>query len=815
MVDSLLQVFDTSGFPPRWDCGTTWRQEPGWGWLHISADIAVWTAYTAIPLVLLYVVRSRRDIPFPRIFWLFGAFIFACGTTHLLDAASFWWPAYRLSALVRLVTAAASWSTVFALLPVARAALALRGPEQLEQEIQSRTRELQDLTVRLKREIEERQRVEHALREREERLQTIIECGQMGTWEWDLTSNALQMDERERELFGFEPHESATRADDAFSRVSPEDVSGVREKVKESIAGEITYQHEFRVVHPGGAVRWLAGRGDVIRDEHGRAIRMTGVNFDVTDRHAAEEDLRLRDRALESATNGIVIADALEPDCPIIYANHGFEELTGYPRDEVLGRNCRFLQGPETDPDTVAAIRRALAGQSECHVTIRNYRKDGRPFWNEVRITPIFDDHGQVTHYVGVQADADARMAFEQSLKDAEARASAANQAKSEFLANMSHEIRTPLTAVLGCADTLYPRLSVDEHRDMVQMIRNQGRLLLGILNDILDLSKIEAGKLEIHRDTCSIVSILEDVRSLLEPQASDRNLALTTEYRTDMPEVMRTDPLRVRQVLVNLVGNAIKFTEEGSVEIIAGCDVRDPEPHLTIEVRDTGVGIPPDRLEAIFEAFTQEHRELSRKLGGTGLGLTISQKLVEMLDGRIDVTSEVGTGTVFRVTLPLGLPDEPRLASARALAHAADAQQKSHDSIDMLLPARILVAEDTRGIQFMIRRMLEDAGATVAVVDNGVRAIEEAQAAERSGAPFDLILMDMQMPVLNGFDATARLRSGGCLTPIVALTAAAMHGDRERCLAAGCDDYLPKPIDRHMLLNVLSRQYNRTAGPE
>jgi CheY-like chemotaxis protein len=180
------------------------------------------------------------------------------------------------------------------------------------------------------------------------------------------------------------------------------------------------------------------------------------------------------------------------------------------------------------------------------------------------------------------------------------------------------------------------------------------------------------------------------------------------------------------------------------------------------------------------------------------------------MLNGRIEVTSQVGVGTVFRLSLPLGTELPPQLAPAAAIAQSVESQHKSHDSIDVLLPIHILVAEDTRGIQFMIRRMLEDAGATVAVVENGERAIEEAERAERDGRPFDLIVMDMQMPVLNGFDATMRLRSAGCQTPIIALTAAAMQGDRERCLTAGCDDYLPKPIDRHMLLEVLSRQHQR-----
>jgi CheY-like chemotaxis protein len=265
--------------------------------------------------------------------------------------------------------------------------------------------------------------------------------------------------------------------------------------------------------------------------------------------------------------------------------------------------------------------------------------------------------------------------------------------------------------------------------------------------------------------------------------------------------------------VLVNLVGNAIKFTEEGHVTIVAYCDVESESPQIVINVRDSGIGIAPDKLDAIFEAFSQVNSPLSRKVGGTGLGLTISQHLLTMLGGTIHVASQQNQGTTFTVTLPIRAADTKRMQTGGDLMLASLEQQRSRDSMDIVLAKSVLLAEDTRGLQFMIRRMLEDAGATVAVVDNGERAVEEVLRAERNGHPFDVVLMDMQMPVLNGFDATERLRREGCHLPIIALTAAAMEGDREKCLAAGCDDYLSKPIDRHALLDVVSRRYNRATA--
>ncbi|MBX3444331.1 MAG: PAS domain S-box protein [Planctomyces sp.] len=812
-MESVFRIFDTEGFPKRWECGPNWIQEPGWGWLHIVSDVAIWAAYMAIPIVLISLVRNRRDIPFSRVFWLFGAFIFACGLTHLLDAGVFWWPAYRFTGLVKLATAAVSWGTVVALMAIVPKALALQGPVQLEAKVQQRTQELQLLNARLKGVVARSEVIEHALRDREEQLRLVLEAGRMGTWEWQLQNDLVRIDGRVQRLFGIDAEDGVVHIERVFDAIHAEDRDRIRAAVDRTIHRNDRYDEEFRSVHSDGSIVWLAGRGDVVRDAAGRPSRMIGVTFEITERRQADEQLLLRDRALQSATNGIIIADAHSPDLPIIYANHAFEILTGYPASEVLGRNCRFLQGPKTDPRAVERVRQALERKVSCHVTLLNYRRDGTPFWNDIRITPLRNAAGEVTHFVGVQGDVTERHEFEETLKSAGAMAQAASDAKSEFLANMSHEIRTPLTAVLGCADTLYPRLDKEEHREMLQMIRNQGRMLLGILNDILDLSKIEAGRLEIHPESCSIIAVIEEVRALLASQAAEKGLELSVRYESQMPSEMQTDPLRVRQILMNLVGNAIKFTDAGSVAVVVDCDRRPFPPILNIHVVDTGIGIPADRLEAVFEAFSQLGNYPSRRVGGTGLGLTICQRLVRMLDGQIGVESQLGKGTHFTVSLPVHSDQPLRFVASAGLAEQADEQHRSRDSINVVLPIAVLVAEDTRGIQFMIRRMLEDAGAMVAVVDNGERAVEEVLRAAEGAQPFDIVLMDMQMPVMNGFEATSRLRELGSRVPIIALTAAAMQGDRERCLKAGCDDYLSKPVDRHALLEAILRQYNRVAG--
>ena len=651
--------------------------------------------------------------------------------------------------------------------------------------------------------------IEQALRERADYLRLVLDASQVGIWELDVKSGVVAVDERAARFLGHSGRSIPVQS--LFSTAGTDERPGLERALRQTIVDGTKFEKEF-FLRLGDGLAVVAMRGGVTHDERGRPSRVVGTVVDRSLLHLSGEDFFIRAMALESTTDGVLITTAEAPEYPIVYSNAGFTRLTGYSREDVRGRSCRLLQGPETDQKAVEEIRKGLQDGRGAHVTVLNYRKNGSTFWNDIRITPLKNAVGVTTHFVGIQTDVSDRHLAEQSLKQSEATALAASEAKSEFLANMSHEIRTPLTAVLGCADTLYPRLEREEHREVLQMIRNQGRMLLGILNDILDLSKIEAGRLDIHEEDCSIVSVISEVRSLLEPQAAEKGITLEASYETRMPVLMQTDPLRARQILVNLVGNAIKFTDKGGVTIVARCDRTVSPPRLAIEVRDTGIGIPPELLATVFEAFSQIQPLMARRIGGTGLGLTISQRLVRMLGGRIDVRSEVGRGTVFTIDLPIRSSAPLLFELSDSLAHAAEEQHRSRDSIDIVVPATVLVAEDTRGIQFMIRRMLEDAGATVAVVDNGERAVTEVIKAEQSGRPYDVVVMDMQMPVMTGFDATARLRGLGSRVPIIALTAAAMRGDREKCLACGCDEYLSKPIDRHALLDAVARQYNRAA---
>jgi signal transduction histidine kinase/CheY-like chemotaxis protein/HPt (histidine-containing phosphotransfer) domain-containing protein len=377
--------------------------------------------------------------------------------------------------------------------------------------------------------------------------------------------------------------------------------------------------------------------------------------------------------------------------------------------------------------------------------------------------------------------------------------AEAASGAKSEFLAQMSHEIRTPLNGILGFTGLLRRGTGTPgERATFLDTIDSSGRHLLALIDDILDLSKIEAGRMEFERVRCSPHQIITEVLSVLRVRAKEKGLYLESNWTSGVPATITTDPARLRQLLMNLVGNAIKFTDCGGVTLLATVTLDSPEPRFSIEVRDTGVGIPADRIDHIFLPFEQADSSIMRRFGGTGLGLAISRHIVEGLGGEITVRSDPGRGSVFRATLETGPLEGVDILDSPPTEALAVGRRSEPLEASLLTSSRILLVDDGETNRQLIRLVLEEAGAEVVCVQNGLESLE----AERSQR-FDLILMDMQMPVLDGYTATRRLRDRGCTLPIIALTAHAMRGDKEKCHAAGCSGYLTKPINIDELLRT------------
>jgi signal transduction histidine kinase/HPt (histidine-containing phosphotransfer) domain-containing protein len=391
-----------------------------------------------------------------------------------------------------------------------------------------------------------------------------------------------------------------------------------------------------------------------------------------------------------------------------------------------------------------------------------------------------------------------------QQLREAKEAADRASRSKSEFLANISHEIRTPLTAILGFTKLLMDGVDrADERSEYLQIIRTSAEHQLVLINDLLDVSKIEAGKLQIQRVACRVPEVLEEVVQTLRYRASEKGLALTSVLPVPVTEPIYTDPSRLRQLLINLIMNAIKFTESGSVRVVAQPIVIEGRRRLQIEVIDTGMGIPQEKQDLIFEPFVQADGSIARRYGGTGLGLAISRSLAELLGGALRVASQVGVGSTFTLIIDAERP------AVRDASHGEPSRAGSDSTaLGALRGCRVLVVEDNQFNRKLIRLTFERAGAFVEMAENGQSGVEKAER-----AAFDVVLMDMQMPVMDGFTATTHFRQRGYAGPIIALTAHALPEEREKCLAAGCDAFVSKPIDLDHLKTVVAEFASSTAG--
>jgi PAS domain S-box-containing protein len=507
------------------------------------------------------------------------------------------------------------------------------------------------------------------------------------------------------------------------------------------------------------------------------------------------------------------------------YLSPSYERIWGDSPEAVGADAVQWTRS--IHPDDRAQVNAALAGmkdQGTFNCEFRIVRRDGACRWVSSRGFPVRDKDGQVYRVAGIAEDISDRKRVADELAAAKAAAEEANRAKSEFLANMSHEIRTPMTAIIGYADLLLePGQGDSERLNRVNTIRSNAGHLLSVINDILDLSKIEAGEMRVERIECSPWQIVSEVASTMRVRAGEKKLHFDVRAVGLLPETVHSDPLRLRQVLINLVSNAIKFTNAGGVTLLVGLAEPPAESQtggaapaersatLWFKIIDTGIGMSADVVSRLFNRFAQADASTTRRFGGSGLGLTISRHLARMLGGDIRVDSEPGRGSTFSVDLSTGC-----LSGVRMLQYNETAQRPPADGGDAMptLRGRVLLAEDGRDNRALLNHYLSKAGADVTVAENGRIACDLWRKAEEAGTPFDVILMDMQMPELDGYGATAMLRAKECAAPVIALTAHAMAGDRDRCLACGCTDYLTKPVNVRQLLTTVARHLADRATP-
>ncbi|MBI5446260.1 MAG: response regulator [Deltaproteobacteria bacterium] len=806
--------------------------------------------------------------------------------------------------------------------------------------------------------ITERRRADEELRHSRARLAWVLRVTGVGTWLNELPLGRLNWDAQTRRLFFVAPEAEPT-IDLFWSRVHPDDREPTRLAVESAIRDQTLYAIDHRAVDPAtGAIRWIHSAGQATYAEDATPIRFDGVNYDITARKEAEEQLREFSQRLgyhvDHSPLGVI---EWGPDMRLSRWSGEAEHIFGWKAEEVLGKKMDEFRGIyEEDEPQVDEVKTELVSGASVHrfSANRNYRKDGSVAHCEWYNSSLLDESGQLRSILSLVLDVTARKRAEEELRQAKVAADAAARAKAEFLANMSHEIRTPMNAVIGFTDLLFGTPLDADQRRFLDLIKSSGEALLEVVNDVLDLSKMEAGKFDFAEEPFDLRDLVEKVSRSLGLRAHQKGLELTAHVPFSVPTALVGDPARLRQVLVNLLGNAVKFTDQGDVHLAVrqvGPPTEDAESSVSLRfsVRDTGIGIPREKLGLLFQSFQQVDSSSTRRHEGTGLGLFISRRIVEQMGGRIEVKSQEGAGSTFSFTVRFRLQPGAAVGTAEVedlrghkvlvvddnatnrmivlemlttqgmavalasggeealgLLRAAEAAGQPHELLlvdcrmprmdgfqliervkgdsrfpnpvivmitsddlpacsararaagaaaylvkpvvcaellsairSVLLgagvqqdaptkeklpvvpagrPLRLLLAEDNTVNQLLVRALVEREGWSIDVVEEGRSAL----AALSGEHDYDLVLMDVQMPVLDGYEATKSLRElekhgkKARRTPVIGLTARALPGDRQRCLDAGMDDYLPKPLDPQALYDMVRRHVrgNETREP-
>jgi two-component system, sensor histidine kinase and response regulator len=557
-------------------------------------------------------------------------------------------------------------------------------------------------------------------------------------------------------------------------------------------AGWVIFEDVFLLLACRNGVRemWEGARRTAELERVNREMRRQTVDL--------EAAYHFQNAVVETSLDAVVTMDA---EGMITRWNSQAESVFGRKGIDVIGKSLAETIIPESfrARHTEGLKNYLRTGQGEIlnrRIETSAHGGDGREFPVELSIAPIRS--GDTVSFCAFARDITARHQAEEALRSAKVAAEDASAAKSAFLANMSHEIRTPLNGILGFTDLLLEGGDPlpAQQRDHVETIHDCGRHLLTLINDVLDLSKIESGQLEVERSVCSPHQVIAEAISILRVRAQERGLHLEYFWKSEIPDTIETDPVRLRQILMNLIGNAVKFTEVGSVQVAARL-VQTDSPLLVIDVIDTGVGIPEEALDRIFDPFVQADNSITRRFGGTGLGLSISRRLAEALGGGVTAESTLGRGSVFSMSVATGPLADVKLRRGTA----SDVMVASRPAAGgQLPPCRVLLVEDGVTNRKLIGLVLERAGATVRTAENGQCGVESMTL-----ETFDVVLMDMQMPVMDGYTASRELRRRGYAGPIIALTAHAMKGDELKCREAGCSGYLTKPINPERLIDTIA----------
>lgn len=656
-----------------------------------------------------------------------------------------------------------------------------------------------------------------------EKLELATRAAHLGVWDWNVVADTLVWDTRMLELYEVEPQQFGGWYQAWLERVHPDDRVRCEAAIQSALTGERAYDIEFRICLPDGRVRDLKADGLVVFDAKGQALRMTGINYDITERKRVEDEVRRhRDHLLElveertaslnaiveHAADGIVTIDQYGA---IQSFNAAAEHMFGYPASVVLGSNISCLMPePQQREHNDHLARYRDSGQAHIIGVGRELlgrRQDGTVFPLYLAVSEI--TVGGHKRFTGILRDISAQKALEASLIAAREVAEAANQAKSNFLASMSHELRTPLNAILGFSQILCNESNITAaQRKTLDLINRSGENLLNLINDVLDMSKIEAGGLSLNNSHFDLAAMASDVVELMRARAQVKHLQLRLEQSIPFVPVICADEAKLRQCLINLIGNAIKFTYQGeivlrlqiqpSLDVDAGRDAIATPLTLHLEVQDSGVGISPEDQQCVFQPFVQVGPQNTQK--GTGLGLSITDKLVQCMQGQLQLQSALGQGSIFRISIPV--------THVQEMVDSLPAHRSQPAKVCRVAPGqpdyRILIVEDQMENWLLLQQLLEGVGLSVRVVENGSLAV-----AEFSLWQPHFIWMDIRMPVMDGIEATRIIRSldGGRQVKIAAVSASAMADESAAIMAAGMDDFVRKPYRPDEIYSCMARQ--------
>lgn len=685
----------------------------------------------------------------------------------------------------------------------------------------------------LLRDVTEERHAALALAKAEERLDLVIKSAGVGTWDWDIVRDVATWDDTLATLYGMTSAEREGPFSRFYETIHPDDHGILDAAVEKALTSEAPYEAEFRVVRPDGSVAYLGERGKVYRDADGTPVRMSGLTWDVTRRTLAELSLREAEERsrllLESAGDGIVGMDVAGR---VTFMNTAAEQMLGFSFGELVGCDLHAaVHYAHADgspyPAAECSHSAACVDGSESHVDEEVFwRKDGTSLPVEYTARPIRRGDELTGAIVIFRDISERKRAMEQLLQakreveaanreleraiaranQLAAEADAANVAKSEFLANMSHEIRTPMNGIIGMIGLLLGTDLTEEQREYAETVQSSAEALLVIINDILDFSKIEAGKLEMESLDFDLRTTLEDALDLPALHAHEKGLEITSYIAPDVPSAVRGDPGRLRQVLTNLVGNAIKFTDHGEVAVSVDLvsETRD-QVTLRFEVRDTGIGIPKEQQGRLFDAFTQADASTTRRFGGTGLGLSISKRLVELMHGSIGVESEPGVGSTFWFTAVL----------EKRQVEASPVEQEAEQKTASVRGQRVLAVDDNATNRKVLAGMLSSWGCRHEEVDGAEAALAALRKAKQDGDPFRIAILDMMMPGMDGEALGAAIKADPELEDValVMMTSMGSRGDASRLEELGFAAYLTKPVKQSSLHDCLVAVLDRSAA--